>query len=280
MGFESLCGSQEPSSAPAAPPVGELLPYHRLVSGLDPMEAPVAEAACGVSTAGIRRLVALPGSFNPVHRAHLALLDAAVVAWRADAGSYVLSALTVDKERVSGMLLEDRLWLLCRQIEADPARDARAVVVTNRGLYVDQAAALFGLFPTLGALAFVTGYDKIVQIFDPRYYTDRDAALDLLFSRASFLVAPRAGATRDDLHTLLARPENARYAARVTVLPLPLELAGVSSSRVRTGVDGRYANVPKRVVRFIRETGCYEDPVPAAYAARAQALLEAAQAQP
>jgi len=244
------------------------------------MEAPFAEAACGVSTAGIRRLVALPGSFNPVHRAHLALLDAAVVAWRADAGSYVLSALTVDKERVSGMLLEDRLWLLCRQIEADPARDTRTVVVTNRGLYVDQAAALFGLFPTLGALAFVTGYDKIVQIFDPRYYTDRDAALDLLFSRASFLVAPRAGATRDYLHTLLARPENARYAARVTVLPLPLELAGVSSSRVRKGVDGRYANVPKRVVRFIRETGCYEDPVPAAYAARAQALLEAAQAQP
>ncbi len=280
MGFESLCGSQEPSSAPAVPPVGKLLPYHRLVSGLDPKEAPVAEMVCGVSTSGIRRLVALPGSFNPVHRAHLALLDAAVTCWSADAGANVLSALTVDKERVSGMLLEDRLWLLCRQIEPEPARAARAVVVTNRGLYVDQAAALFGLFPSLEALAFVTGYDKIVQIFDPRYYADRDAALDLLFSRASFLVAPRAEATIVDLHALLARPENARYAARVTVLSLPVELAGVSSSRVRTDVDGRYADVPERVARFIRETGCYEDPVAAAYAARAQALLEAAQAQP
>lgn len=277
MGFESLCGSQEPSIAPTASPVGELLPYHQLVTGLDPTKAPVAKAACGASPSGVRRLVALPGSFNPLHRAHLALLGAAVECWSADTGAYVLSALTVDKERVSGMLLEDRLWLLCRQIEANPAR---AVVVTNRGLYVDQTAALSELFPSLEALAFVTGYDKLVQIFDPRYYAARDESLDALFSKASFLVAPRGDATKGDLKTLLDRSENVKYATRVTLLPMPDELAEISSSRVRDHTDERSADVPERVARFIRESGCYDESVPAAYAARAQSLLEAARAQP
>ena len=38
----------------------------------------------------------------------------------------------------------------------------------------------------------IYGYDKVVQIFDPRYYDDRDAALDRLFALSSLLVAPRA----------------------------------------------------------------------------------------
>jgi nicotinic acid mononucleotide adenylyltransferase len=231
---------------------------------------------CGTPLRGARRVVALPGSFNPPHRAHFALLDAAREAWQADAAAFVLSARTVDKEQVSGLWLEDRLWLMC-QLAGEAAGQATGVVVTNRGLYAEQAVALHALCPGLQALAFVTGYDKIVQIFDPRYYDDRDAALDLLFSRASFLVAPRAAASAADLAALLGRPENSRYAPQVQVLPIAGDLAEVSSTRARD--RGDLADVPDLAADFIRATGCYLTPQPAAYAARGAAIRAAARAR-
>lgn len=216
--------------------------------------------------------MALPGSFNPPHRAHFSLLAAARDAWSADAGAFVLSARTVDKEQVSGVWLEDRLWLMCQLVDS-----RTAMVVTNRGLYYEQALALHGLCPHLEALAFVTGYDKIVQIFDPRYYDDRERALDLLFARASFLVAPRGKASERDLEGLLARPENAPYASKVSALPVAPDLARVSSTRAR--VEGDLSDLPTLVGEFVRESGCYLTPPAPEYVARGAAIRAAAGAR-
>ena len=266
MGFESLCGSH------IVPAAETLAPFHRALASLETSGPPTASQVCGPPLAGVRRLVALPGSFNPPHRAHTALLRAARDAWRADGAACVLSARTVDKEEVSGLWLEDRLWLLC----ALGGDTAYGVVATNRGLYLEQAIALRALCPALEALAFVTGYDKVVQIFDPRYYVDRDAALEQLFGRAELLVAPRGAATARDLAALLGRPENARFADGVTALTLPPELAEVSSTRARE--HGALEDVPDLAAAFIRETGCYASPVSPAYAARGAAIRAAASA--
>ena len=107
------------------------------------------------------------------------------------------------------------------------------MLLFNRGLYVDQALAARTRWPDLDTLLFLVGYDKIVQIFDPRYYDDRDAALQKLFRLASFLVAPRDDATADDFAALLSRPENRPFAARVRSLPLPSAVAAVSSTGLR-----------------------------------------------
>jgi nicotinamide-nucleotide adenylyltransferase len=265
------------------PPPEALSGIHRLLTGLDPAGAPEAHEVCGADLRQARRLVALPGSFNPLHRAHVALLEEAGRAAGATHVAYLLSVRTVDKERVSGMLLEDRLWLLCQQAqgahasgEAREVEPGTAVLVTNKGLYFEQAVALHALCAQLETLAFVTGFDKIVQIFDPRYYSDRDAALDQLFGLATFLVAPRNEATLTDLQKLLDRPENAPYAARVRPLPLDGALASVSSTRVRDGQA--LDDVPAAVASFIRETECFESPAPAPYAGRAAAIAAAARA--
>jgi nicotinic acid mononucleotide adenylyltransferase len=230
----------------------------------------------------IRRLVVLPGSFNPPHVAHLALVSAAVDAVQADAGAFLLSVRTVDKERVTGMLLEDRLWLLCRLGDAPPDQDGRragpldagrahagtrATLISNRGLYVDMALGIRSAWPDIADLWFVVGYDKIVQIFDPRYYDDRDSALDLLFARARFLVAPRDAYTLRDVQDLLDRPENRRYAAGVQAMPLDSAFASVSSTAARELAAGHLtparqdtsALLPELVRRFIADTGCYAD---------------------
>ena len=266
MGFESLCGSQIVPTAEA------LVSFHRALAALDPEAPPAAAQVCGPDLAAVRRLVALPGSFNPPHRAHDALLRAARSVYDADGAACVLSARTVDKEEVSGLLLEDRLWLLCALHGGESA-----VVATNRGLYVELAEALEALCPRLEGLAFVTGYDKIVQIFDPRYYDDRDAVLEELFRRAEFLVAPRGTAGAGDLKRLLRRPDNARFAERVRALQLSPDLTEVSSTRVRE--RGELGDVPELAASLIRETGCYGDPPPAGYASRGAAIREAARAR-
>ena len=136
----------------------------------------------------------------------------------------------MDKEQIAGTLLEDRLVALRHFVQDQPRY---GVLLFNRGLYVDQALAAHARWPDLDTLLFLVGYDKIVQIFDPRYYDDRDAALQKLFRLASFLVAPRDDATADDLAALLSRPENRPFAARVQGLPLPSAVAAVSSTGLR-----------------------------------------------
>ena len=234
--------------------------------------------------------MALAGSFNPPHLVHLALLRAALDATGAggaSAGVFVLSVRTVDKEQPSGLLLEDRLWLLCRlacelqrEMGAEGAPQPGAprigVVVTNRGLYVDQADALRRLAPGAGRIDFVTGHDKIVQILDPRYYDDREAALRRLFGQAAFLVAPRDEHSSADLAALLGRPQNAPYAGRVRPLPLDPRLARLSSTAVRAAAlrgEGLRELVPPSVERFLDATGAYTAPDgEGAYGRRAAAL--------
>ena len=224
-----------------------LLALHDAIESLDPAAAPRAAL---VSTepdsdpTAERRIAILPGSFNPLHQGHVALAAAALATNAATEVWLGLARVTVDKEQIAGTLLEDRLVALRHFVQDQPRY---GVLLFNRGLYVDQALAAHARWPDLDTLLFLVGYDKIVQIFDPRYYDDRDAALRKLFGLASFLVAPRDDATADDLAALLSRPENRPFAARVQSLPLPNAVAAVSSTGLRQ--DLGTAATPSRSTR-------------------------------
>ena len=210
-----------------------LLALHDAIESLDPAAAPhaalVSSEPDSDSTAE-RRIAILPGSFNPLHQGHAALAAAALATNAATEVWLGLARVTVDKEQIAGTLLEDRLVALRHFVQDQPRY---GVLLFNRGLYVDQALAAHAQWPDLDTLLFLVGYDKIVQIFDPRYYDDRDAALRKLFGLASFLVAPRDDATADDLAALLGRPENRSFAGRVQSLPLTSTVAALSSTGLR-----------------------------------------------
>lgn len=214
----------------------------RLVAALDPEAESEARLALPAAERG--RLGFLPGSFNPPTCAHLELAAAGRRAGL-DCVYYVLSKRTVDKEQVSGIPLADRLRLLAALARSS----GDGVVFANRGLYVEIAAALGAALPRASELVFLVGHDKIVQIFDPRYYVDRDSALSDLFARARFMVAPRGTAERDALELLLDRPENRRFAPSVEHLPLSVEFRDASSTGVRSGEDER---VPPEVASYLR----------------------------
>lgn len=236
--------------------LSELRDLRVALRDLDPARPPALRVIRAPSGPPPRRLALLPGSFNPPTNAHLALAAAARTSGQVDAVSYTLASRTVNKERVEGAALADRLLLLDRIVRE---RDGEGVVLVNRGLYVEQAKIARTTWPALRDLGFVVGYDKIVQIFDPRYYDDYRAALDTLFDLAFFLVAPRADSGSADLHALLSRPENRRYAERVVELPLGGSYRDESSSRVRRQLgQGEAAdNVPPIVNRFAAATGAY-----------------------
>jgi nicotinamide-nucleotide adenylyltransferase len=196
-----------------------------------------SEEPCVVALAGGRRLRAarrvgvFAGSFNPLTQAHVALANAARRSAGLDAMIWTCAVASVDKERVERAALVDRLAQV-RVFATGRRHDALALL--NRGLYVDEARTMRGLLAPSVELVLLVGFDKIVQIFDPKYYSDRDAALRALFSLAGLLVAPRAGDGAEALAALLAQPENRPFATYVRYLDVPATYASDSSTEART----------------------------------------------
>jgi hypothetical protein len=155
------------------------------------------------------------------------------------------------------------------------------IMLVNRGLYVDQIQALRAMLHPEATIHVIVGFDKIVQIFDPRYYSDRDTALHELFSATRFLVAPRDGAGVGELAELLAHAENWRYADHVRPTYIPARFNTLSSTQIRTlaaseaeSTELRW-HVPPEAYALIRETSAYTQSQPGApdlYALRQQWL--------
>lgn len=206
------------------------------------------------------RLGILSGSFNPLTNAHLALAEAAKAAYHLDEVLFAISRVTIEKETVREACLEDRLLLLRLFAER---HHGFGVVLVSHGLYADQAQAFRRAFPALAELDFLVGFDKVVQLFDPRYYADRETALHTFFAQAHLITAPRNDRSLEDLDRLLRLPENRAFSPRVLPLSLPEEYRSLSATKVREMVrQGRPigAFVPEEVEEFIQATGLYAQP--------------------
>lgn len=237
----------------------------RLLDQLDPDGVPRALITPG-SPRPLGEIIVFPGSFNPPTTAHLALLEQAERFAREQPATtgevYLYAAVSkriTDKENVDRPLLIDRIVLIERVVRNHLAR--AGVMLFNRGLYVEQAGAVHATFPDVKRLFFLIGFDKIVQILDPRYYSDRDTALRELFGLAELLVAPRGQDGPDALESLLAKSENQPFRAHIHALPFDPTYRGVSSTRIRERPDRYAEDEPPEVRQFIRETHAYEPPV-------------------
>jgi nicotinic acid mononucleotide adenylyltransferase len=230
------------------------------------------------------QVIVFPGSFNPPTTAHLAMLRQARAFARSRGGTWsiyaALSKRIVDKEQVERMTILDRVVLLERLVKSE--LHEVGVMLLNRGLYVEQAQAIQQSFPQVRQLYFLLGYDKLVQIFDPRYYSERESTLRELFARARLLVAPRGSEGEQAIRQLLARPENRPYAWAVHPLALPAAYRAISSSQVRQRSAEASAILPPLVQAFLANASPYEQPQQDAsggtrdiYAERTQALQQA-----
>ena len=204
-------------------------------------------------------IIVFPGSFNPPTNAHIALLQQARVFAHNYEPAYLYAAIskrTVDKEKVERPTLLDRIELLHAVLHR--YLQDTGIILFNRGLYVEQAQALRTSFPKVQRIFFLLGFDKIVQIFDPHYYGNRDTSLVALFHLAELLVAPRHNDGEKELDVLLHRPENERFAQFVHLLPFDAQYRYLSSTLIRQGNAASLRDVPSEVQLFMRETHAYE----------------------
>ena len=213
-----------------------------------------------------QRILLIPGSFNPLTWAHVALAINAWLTMNPIGGEravvyYLWSGAisTVAKEQVERAAWADRLAQLATLSRASV--HPSGVALFNKGLYLDQARALRTMVHPDSELVIVVGFDKVVQIFDERYYEDRDAALHELFSLARMLVAPRDSAGKEELRALLDQPENRPFADQVQFMEAGQ--AALSSSQIRaiaansTAPEDLAMLAPPESCALIRETGAY-----------------------
>jgi nicotinamide-nucleotide adenylyltransferase len=217
----------------------------------------IVRPARGPRPAG--RVGFLTGSFNPPTEAHLAIIAAAHKQAALDEIFFATSRIIVDKEGVTRAIMEDRLLLLDLLAAEQP--DC-GVLLFSGGLYYEQALELRAGAAEGTRIFCIIGYDKLVQIFDPRYYRDRDAALRQLFSTVTLLVAPRQRWTGDDVAALLADPANRPFRDYVQPLVLSPAYREHSSTQVRAAVAAgqQPIGVPAIVAAFIQETAVYAPP--------------------
>ena len=244
-----------------------ILRFQQVQSLLDQLrpEAPPQALIVPGSPEPAGSIVVFPGSYNPPTNAHLAMLaEAQQFAHSAtgdDQGLLIYAAFskrTTDKENVDRPLMLDRIILLDTLLKQ--CLPHTGIMLFSRGLYVEQAEAVRASFPAVRRLFFLLGFDKIVQILDPHYYDDRDAALNTLFSLAELLVAPRGTANAGTLSDLLRQPQNQPFATHIHALPLSSAYRDISSSRIRQHGAAYLGDIPREVRSFMSETHGYDPP--------------------
>lgn len=234
-----------------------LFNIREVLEGLDLNAAPWAVGVETSSTQAKGSIGILSGSFNPPTLAHMELVRRAKESFQLDRVFFTISRITIDKEKVGGLILEDRLLLLSLLAES---LGWASVAVVNKGLYFEQARAFRSLLGEGAEIYFIVGMDKVIQIFDPYYYKDMEKALKDLFSETQLIAAGRGTLGKEELKQLLAKTEIRHYRDKVHYLPIPEEMRGLASSDLRNKIaDGElfHSQLPDSVERFVMESLAY-----------------------
>jgi nicotinate (nicotinamide) nucleotide adenylyltransferase len=203
------------------------------------------------------RVGVLAGSFNPLTLAHTELVELARKAFGFDRVVLSISLLTTGKEIPTGASLEDRLLSL----KLCAHEFNYAVAIAAHGLFSEQAATLSEFYGQSTKIFFIIGYDKLVQIFDAKYYKNISASLDQLFSLARLIVANRDDGSPAEIRAFLRKPENDRYAGLIDLIWLPPPFPSISSTETRRRVEEGEAIdglVPRQILEWIQQTGAYQ----------------------
>ena len=204
-----------------------------------------------------KELGVFPSSFNPITKGHMAILQRAAEIKAFKEILLVLDIHAMDKE-IFGATLVDRL-LMVHGLFEDYTHFS--VGVSNRGLFLTKAEVLKVMYPGETDITFIVGYDTMKRVFDPKYYEDREEALDQLFRSCTFMVANRDNKGKEALQQLMASSANRRFKGKVHFFEIPNRLAHISSSHVRQRVmEGKsFARlVPPEIGECIKEVKLYK----------------------
>ena len=232
--------------------------YAELVASLDPAGPPRLVWTHRPVRGEPRRVGVLAASFNPPTRAHLRMAILARERFRLDEVLFELAKSNVDKP-IFGAPLHERLMMLRRIAERRPWLSVGA---STHGRFLDKVSALRPLYPT-AEIVFIVGYDTLVRLFDPKYYTEMDAELGRLFAEARFVCANRGEADTTAIAALMDRPETRPFRDGVAPFPLDPYHASLSASSIRERLAHGETTLPDvlpEVAEYIFDRALYRDP--------------------
>ncbi|MDE0423484.1 MAG: nicotinate-nicotinamide nucleotide adenylyltransferase [Candidatus Poribacteria bacterium] len=205
--------------------------FVELFKGLDPSAPPQIDFIhrAALPSRETKKLGIFSGSFNPLTLAHVRMIEDTLTKYQLDEVLLLLAKANVDKD-IFGLPLAARLVTL-KKYAIDHQRFS--VGVSSHGRYIDKVIALKAIFPSETEFHFIVGYDTLVRIFDPKYYTNFHAELQELFISARFIVANRAAAGIKTIESFMTQPEIRRYTSYVSSLLLPDTYAYMSSTEAR-----------------------------------------------
>ncbi len=206
--------------------------YSQLINQLDPNAPPqviiVHRTSDPIRETG-KKLGIFSGSFNPLTVAHIKMVEEARERFQLDELLLLLAKANVDKD-VFGWPLAGRILTLKRY--AQNHNDV-SIGISSHGRYIDKVEALKAIYPVDTEFHFIVGYDTLVRIFDPKYYTDIQTELQHLFSQCCFIAANRDHVDIETIKEFLAQPALQPYSSSVRCLILPEYFAEISSTEVR-----------------------------------------------
>jgi nicotinate-nucleotide adenylyltransferase len=203
-------------------------------------------------------------SFNPVTATHIELMRRASEQFLLDEVLALAGLANADKYSYD-CSLEDRLSMLDLATKDD---QQISIGLTSHGYFTDMLEALEAAYSPETDLSFIVGFDTLVRLLDRegkytakyhRKFGDRLEALNHLISRSRFIVAGRAGASRQEVHALI-KDEPARLAERTSFLDLPADFGQRSATEVRNRVGAGLTVtglVVPAVEQYIKEHGLY-----------------------
>jgi len=229
-----------------------------LMDNLDPAGSPTvafAQRAKNHIQNANKQLGVLDASFNPLTCAHEALVQYAQEAFSFDEQVLLLAKTNVDKD-LFGAGLGQRLAMMVAY-----AQHNFSVAGCSHARFVDKARALATYYPDNTQIFFIVGYDTLIRIFDPQYYTDMAAELHTLFSLCHIVSANRADRGADAFFAFMSQPKCAPFADRVHALELPASFGQISSTQVRKRIkSGKQTSdlVPAVIARCISSSNLYK----------------------
>lgn len=190
------------------------------------------------------RIGVLGGTFDPIHRAHLAIADAARHQAGLDRVLFVVSAVPPHKRNEVHAPAEDRLALTRAAVTDIPGFEVCDIELRRPGpsYTVDTLRELRTLYPEAD-LFLIMGYDAALDL--PRWREPRQ-----ILHLARLLILPRPNETYPPLH-----PDVASRAKVLAFRPMALSSTEIREA-LKRGETPRDA-LPDAVLDLIRQKGLY-----------------------
>ncbi len=236
--------------------------YRTLIDSLNPHNTPAVRFVHRAAPPQPKHIGVLDASFNPLTLAHEALVHHAQNAFNFDEIVLLLAKANVDKA-LFGADLGQRLAMMVNYADSDTQLGTcLSIAGCSHARFIDKARALRAHYSPDTQIYFLVGYDTLIRIFDPRYYTDMIAELTVLFSLCHIISANRENPSRAVFHRFMSRPECAPFTNRVHPLQLPPSFGNISSTEVRKRIragDSITDLVPESIAQFIETFDLYRE---------------------